>query len=160
MQAIAFAFLTFFASHPAEPVPRNWIELKAGQAFTIKAPPGTKFQPEQGIDSFVGSFVGRGFKIHFDYGIYSNDLEGMRGKKGIAFTDTQIDEKKGVIVIARPNTPGCRTEVASHIKTAHVKRFSFLGRGYPKSLTIYGCANIEDNVQIMKSMYRSIHFID
>src|SRR5205807_170036 len=107
MQAIAFAFLALFTSHPAEPVPSDWVELKAGQAFTIKAPPGTKFHAERGIDSFVGSFVNHRFRIRFDYGIYSNDLEGKRGKKGTTFIDTEIEGKKSVIITAPPNAPDC-----------------------------------------------------
>lgn len=160
MQAMAFSFFALFAPHPAEPVPGDWIELKAGRAFTMKAPPGTKYQPGRGFDSFVGSFVHDNSQIHFGYGIYSDDLERFRGGKDIIFTDVKIDGKKSVVVTAQPNKPGCRTEVAAHVETKRIHRLSFWTPAYPKSLTLYGCANSEADVQTMKSMYRSIHFID
>jgi hypothetical protein len=42
--------------------------------FSVMLPPGWAYDPAQGIDSFVGSFVGDGVTLGFDYGVYSNNL--------------------------------------------------------------------------------------
>jgi hypothetical protein len=36
----------------------------------VALPPGWKYEPAHGIDSFVGSFVGEGMRLEFDYGAY------------------------------------------------------------------------------------------
>jgi hypothetical protein len=42
--------------------------------FSVLLPPDWRYEPAQGIDSFVGSFVGPSFSLHFDHGAYSNSL--------------------------------------------------------------------------------------
>jgi hypothetical protein len=42
--------------------------------FSVLLPPSWTYEPNQGIDSFIGSFVGDGVRLHFDYGWYSNSL--------------------------------------------------------------------------------------
>ena len=43
-------------------------------AFSVLLPPGWVYEPQQGIDSFVGAYVGDGVELTFDYGIYSDPL--------------------------------------------------------------------------------------
>ena len=43
-------------------------------AFRVLLPPDWRYEPAQGIDSYVGSFVGPGVTLSFDFGIYSNTL--------------------------------------------------------------------------------------
>lgn len=43
-------------------------------SFTLSLPPSWKFNKLQGIDSYVGEFVGDGAKLGFDYGWYSDSL--------------------------------------------------------------------------------------
>jgi hypothetical protein len=54
--------------------PAGWDKVDAGP-FSILAPPGWKFHKQQGIDSFVGEFVGTGVTLEFDFGAWSNPLE-------------------------------------------------------------------------------------
>ncbi len=53
--------------------PTNWQFINAG-SFTLSLPPNWKFNKLQGIDSYVGEFVGDDMKLHFDFGWYSNSL--------------------------------------------------------------------------------------
>jgi len=53
--------------------PTNWQFVDAN-SFTLSLPPSWKFNKLQGIDSYVGEFVGDGTKLGFDYGWYSNSL--------------------------------------------------------------------------------------
>lgn len=60
--------------------PADWRRVDAGP-FSILAPPGWAFHQLQGIDSFVGEFVGDGVVLKFDYGLYSDPLD--RGRKPV-----------------------------------------------------------------------------
>ncbi len=51
----------------------NWQFIDA-DSFTLYLPPDWKFNKLQGIDSYVGEFVGDETKLHFDFGWYSNSL--------------------------------------------------------------------------------------
>lgn len=51
----------------------TWRSHDLGE-FTILLPPDWKYEPAQGIDSFVGSFGGDGAVLSFDYGAYSDSL--------------------------------------------------------------------------------------
>lgn len=53
--------------------PSTWTSVNNGR-FSVLLPPGWAYEPAQGIDSFVGSYVGDGVTLHFDYGIYNDDL--------------------------------------------------------------------------------------
>lgn len=53
--------------------PSTWHSVDTG-SFSVLLPPGWTYEPNQGIDSFIGDFVGDGVTLHFDYGWYSNSL--------------------------------------------------------------------------------------
>lgn len=48
----------------------DWRSIDTGP-FRVMLPPGWRYVPAQGIDSFVGGFEGDGMSLHFDYGWYS-----------------------------------------------------------------------------------------
>jgi len=50
--------------------PANWHKVDAGP-FSILAPSGWDFHQLEGVDSFVGEFVGDGIILRFDFGGYS-----------------------------------------------------------------------------------------
>lgn len=53
----------------------GWHELKAGNAFKVAVPSDFRYEPAQGIDSFVGYFISSRIKLHFDYGWYSGHIQ-------------------------------------------------------------------------------------
>lgn len=59
---------------PAPPIPADWQTVRAGSAFTFRAPPDLKEVPVMGFDSFVGQYENDAFDVSFDYGRYSNPL--------------------------------------------------------------------------------------
>jgi hypothetical protein len=75
----------------------EWQRLDAGP-FSISAPPGWRFRPEMGIDSYVGSFRGDGVELTFDFGHFSNRLD---------------DEKKRRYVIEETFVGGARARIVS-----------------------------------------------
>ena len=52
----AAAMTLVFSRAGAADVPANWIEVVAGNMFTVKAPPGTTFERTRTGDAFAGTF--------------------------------------------------------------------------------------------------------
>ena len=67
-----------FTGESPECCPRNgastWHSTDTGP-FSVLLPPGWKYEPAQGTDSFVGTFAGEGVELQFDYGWYTGDPE-------------------------------------------------------------------------------------
>lgn len=59
--------------HSRDRLPDGWYEEDTGP-FTLVLPPDMRSVPEQGIDSFVGSYQSNRIDLSFDYGMYTNDL--------------------------------------------------------------------------------------
>jgi hypothetical protein len=82
--------------------PSSWYKVDAGP-FSILAPLGWEFHQLQGIDSYVGEFVGDGFVLKFDFGEYSNPLKEER-KPAYVVTQKVIRGRRAKIV--SPRIPG------------------------------------------------------
>lgn len=80
---------------PAAPlaVPDDWQTIKAGNAFTFKAPPDLQEKKVQGIDSFVREYVSKDMTLSFDYGWYSDPMN----REGYKRSETIIDGRKAYI---------------------------------------------------------------
>lgn len=126
-------------SSPESPVvPDDWQTIKAGDAFTFKAPPDLRPNPVQGIDSFVGKYTSPGMTLSFDYGWYSDPMN----REGFERSSTMIDGKRAYF--ARKN--------------------SFLGVHFPKiegdtKLTMYVELHGAD-ADTVETIFRTIHFPD
>ena len=83
-------------------LPDGWKQLDAGY-FTVYAPATWEFRKMQGIDSYVGEFVGDGVRLEFDYGQYSNPLSDKKEP-----TYVVSEEKVGgrLARIVSPRVPG------------------------------------------------------
>jgi hypothetical protein len=81
----------------------DWQKIDA-VAFSIVAPPGWEFHQLQGVDSYVGEFVGDGFALKFDFGEYSNPLK---------------EEKKPAYVIVHKSIAGLPSKVVSAKAPGH-----------------------------------------
>jgi hypothetical protein len=82
--------------------PANWQKVDAGP-FSIFAPPGWQFHQLQGVDSYIGEFIGDGFVLSFDYGLHSNPLKD-RKKPAYSVVHKSIGGRREKIV--SPKTPG------------------------------------------------------
>jgi len=51
--------------------PTGWHKLEGGP-FSLFAPLGWEFHQRQGVDSYIGEFVGEGIVLNFDFGRYSS----------------------------------------------------------------------------------------
>ena len=129
----------------------DWIKVYADNKFSLLAPPETKFHQQQGMDSFVGVFSNKNFKMKFDYGLYSDPLDD-RGSK----TEINVDGKPAWIV--RSSTPGS-TNKASNFIGIHFPEVeqTFLGT---TKLTIITSPEKEEDYEAIEKIFRSIKFIN
>ena len=84
--SLLFALLLLTACQPTEEestlfndvvensVPEDWAMIDVGD-FTLYAPAGWEYVPEQGIDSMIGKIEGDSMSLEFDYGAYSGFLD-------------------------------------------------------------------------------------
>jgi hypothetical protein len=79
-----------------------WHKVDAGP-FSILAPSGWEFHQLEGIDSFVGEFVGDGVTLTFDFGGHSNSLKEEKNPAYVV-----IHKSIGALraKIVSPRTPG------------------------------------------------------
>lgn len=84
--------------HQVTPAP-DWQRVDTGP-FSVALPPGWTYEPQQGIDSFVGDFVGPDMRLHFDYGWYWNTRPGD-GAPGYEVLHEDIDFRPADLWVAR-----------------------------------------------------------
>lgn len=131
------------SSEDAPPI--GWKMIDAG-SFSIFAPPGWKFDRLQGVDSYVGEFVGDGFVLNFDFGEYSNSLD--EDQASYVITYDLIGGLKAKIV--RPRTPG---HGLTGIYFAKVTKFSLRD-----SLCLYGNDLNETQQKLASRIFQTIRF--
>ena len=66
--------------------------------FDVFLPKGWAFNKLQGVDSYIGEFLGDGARLGFDYGWYSGSLAGGNDRKHIVTYET-IDGHHAKIVV-------------------------------------------------------------
>jgi len=103
--------------------PANWHKVDAGP-FSILAPSGWDFHQLEGVDSFVGEFVGDGIILRFDFGGYSNPLK---------------EEKKPAYVVVHKSIGGFRAKVVSPRTPGHgIAGVYFRDVGHATALCLWG----------------------
>jgi hypothetical protein len=80
----------------------SWQTIDAG-TFKLSVPRGWEFHTLQGIDSYVGEFVGDGVTLEFDFGQYSNPLAEPEDPKHTVLFE-MISGRRAKIVV--PRSPG------------------------------------------------------
>jgi len=73
--------------------PRGWVKIDA-RYFDFYVPPDLRSTPVTSIDSFVGRYKGNSFSISFDYGAYSDPLDGSGGGSTYHLHFEHIDGKR------------------------------------------------------------------
>ena len=127
----------------ATTLPDGWKQLDADY-FTIYAPPTWKFRKLQGIDSYVGEFVGDGVKLEFDYGQYSNAL---------------TDEKEPTYVVIEEKVGGRLARMVSPRVPGHgVTGIYFQDVGDANGLNIAGLNLSDAQQKTVLTIFRTIRF--
>jgi hypothetical protein len=80
--------------------------VSAGSQFTLEAPVGSKYVPQQGFDSFVGLIKSPDYSLQFDKGLYSGALRDNGNNTNYQSQDVMIDGKQAQLVTSFDPTPG------------------------------------------------------
>jgi hypothetical protein len=135
--------------------PTDWVQLHAGKAFSLRAPPGTVAVPVQGIDSFVGAIQSSTLDIGFDYGRWSNTLDGFEGDARFVTQVETVDGRPARIISGSglgDETWGC----AGYLTAIYV--VDRREHGTPIALTMYVCAKDAKDAEVAKEIVRTIRF--
>ncbi len=155
--------------------PADWITLNAHNVFSLRVPPRTSFRWEQGIDSFASTIVGPDFEIVFDYGMYSPGLEREEHNPRYTVSSVLIDGRPSQIV-AGPNLGqwGCKRRFMVGLYVPNVTsgraRWYALdphhwltlllvnGPELTTKLAMSACIGSQEQIPVMKQIFRSIRF--
>jgi hypothetical protein len=123
--------------------PANWHKVDAGP-FSILAPSGWEFHQLEGVDSFVGEFVGDGIKVTFDFGGYSNPLK---------------EEKKPAYVVVHKSIGGFRAKVVSPRTPGHgITGIYFRDVGNATALCLWGKDLTSTQQELALKIFETIRF--
>lgn len=123
--------------------PPNWQKVDAGP-FSILAPPGWEFHQLEGVDSFVGEFVGEGVTLRFDFGGYSNPLK---------------EEKKPAYLVIHKSIGGFRAKVVSPRTPGHdITGVYFHDVGHATALCLWGKDLTSAQQEVALKIFETIRF--
>ena len=149
------AMLTKPLAFADEALPRGeWIELSVGHAFVMQAPPGSRFVPAAGTDSFVGEIRGPGFTMQMDFGRYSNPLSSSESLRQVQSVETRIDGRAARIVsgiFVMPEAGG------RYFTGLHVPEVALTAIG-PVKLTLSAAVRREPTQGVLLRMFATIRF--
>jgi hypothetical protein len=136
-------------------MPRDWIEVSVDKVLTLRAPPGTAFQPQSGIDSFTGTLRGPDFTLDLDYGPFAALSADQSGIADYAVQDTLLDGKQAKIVsgILDAGSPTQSYFIALYVtglRTATASR--------PLGLVITGRLSRPDHQTLIRGIFATIRF--
>ena len=135
-------------------VPENWVELTAGEVLTLQAPPGSRFVPGRGTDSFIGRVEGPGFRLEMDYGVYSDPLTSGGSFVTVDSADTRIDGKAARTVFATSRDPVAGER---HFYGLHVMSVAPSALG-PIRLTVTATSHQRKLLDIVDRIVHTIRF--
>jgi hypothetical protein len=120
----------------------------------VLLPPGWVYEPRQGIDSFVGAYVGDGVELSFDYGWYSSPLP-YEGDPAYEVYDETIGGVTAKIVRAR----GTEGLTGVHFADVGASEPPAAG-GMQTSLTIAGVDLTPEQQDVALQIFRSVRFTE
>jgi hypothetical protein len=123
----------------------DWHKVDAGP-FSILAPLDWGFHQLEGVDSFVGEFVGDSVRLVFDFGAYSNPLK---------------EEKKPEYVVSYESIGGFRAKVVSPRTPGHGVTgiyFRDVGFGHRTALSLWGRDLTSAQQELALKIFETIRF--
>jgi hypothetical protein len=121
----------------------DWHKVDAGP-FSILDPSGWEFHQLQGVDSYVGEFVGDGAVLTFDFGEYSNPLK---------------EEKKPAYVVVHNSIGGFSAKIVSPRMPGHgVTGVYFKNVGHSSGLCLWGKDLTSAQQELVLMIFATIRF--
>lgn len=132
---------------PRDDVPSDWTRVDTGP-FSVALPPGWRYEPRQGEDSFVGQLVGDGLTLTFDLGMFWNSPPADTSRHDVSAQ--RVDFRAAHIF--RPHDP----HDILGLFIEHTDDFGALGS--PKHLSIVGRdVPLGDQDRVVQ-IFRSVRF--
>jgi hypothetical protein len=129
--------------------PPDWVKVDA-RYFEFFAPRDLESVPVEGIDSFVGEYVGNSMVLGFDYGAYSDPLNHESSKQFVA-NEEFIDGKRAKVVSYYNPGSGHRFD---YVIAVH---FPDTGERGTK-LTVYITCKTPEDSEAAKTILETIRF--
>ena len=121
----------------------SWHKVDAGP-FSILAPSGWEFHQLEGVDSYVGEFVGDGVVLAFDFGGYSNPLK---------------EEKKPTYVVIHKSIDGHAAKIVSPRVPSHgITGVYFRNTGNASALTLFGKDFTPTQQELALKIFETLRF--
>jgi len=121
----------------------SWHKVDAGP-FSILAPSGWEFHQLEGVDSYVGEFVGDGVVLTFDFGGYSNPLK---------------EEKKPTYVVIHKSIDGHAAKIVSPRVPSHgITGVYFRNAGNASALTLLGKDLTPSQQELALKVFETLRF--
>lgn len=136
----------------AADVPADWVEVKAGAMFTVKAPPGTTFQRIQTGDAFAGAFHGQGFDLAVEFGYHRDEPKTPANATNPKVEKFVFDEKPGTITTANVSDPAHPYFVGLHVPSVET---DILG---PLSLIVTGEVEKPEDQATVQRIFETVTF--
>jgi len=135
--------LTSEESLSAGTPPAGWHRVETG-AFSLFAPLGWEFHQLQGVDSYVGEFVGDGVVLTFDFGRYSSSLK---------------EAKKPAYVIAHDSIGGFPAKIVSPSTPGQgVTGIYFRNVGGSNALCLFGKDLTSTQQELVLKIFNTVRF--
>jgi len=108
------------------------------------APSGWEFHQLEGVDSYVGEFVGSGAVLTFDFGGYSNPLK---------------EERKPAYVVIHKSIGGRRAKIVSPRVPGHgITGVYFRNAGNASALTLFGKDLTPTQQELALKIFETLRF--
>jgi hypothetical protein len=140
-------------------VPAGWTELRARNDFTLYAPAGTTFQQGQGGDPFVGKFDGANFYMRFDYGGHSNPSTAEVDDQNHHIEHFGVGGQL-VLFVLGPSTGQEDCSLGKEVAAMSMRGVGRTPAGLPNFLTIFACMDSSSQTGTVRSMVRTIRFLN
>jgi hypothetical protein len=130
---------------------KNWKEVNFEGKFKFSLPTSLSEADEQGIDSSVALWEGKGITVQVDYGLFSDPLTSYADRPNYNLSNEDISGHAARIVWFDQND-------GSHLVAAHIHDLVERGHANARKLTIVVETSQEVGSEIAEKIIRSIRF--
>ncbi len=133
------------------PTPAPAVQRVDTGPFSVELPEDWSYVPRQGIDSFVGDFVGPGMTLRFDYGQYWNSRPAA-GAPGYEVRQEDVDFRPAEIWLAREDPADVTALYVDYVEDRLRAWHS------PVRLSLVGKNLTPPQQEVAVQIMRSVHF--
>jgi hypothetical protein len=136
-------------------IPDDWVSVPAGNILTLRAPPGTTFRTQSGIDSFTGKLEGPDFVLSLDFGAFAGPLTKLPGMSDYTLEEIRIDGKPARLVSGTMSAGSTAPHYLIGLYFAHL---SDSASKRPLNFSISGTLSGADQQAVVRQIFATIHF--